>query len=438
MRTPGGNTVRRLADNGKPVAEVVRLRTNASPACGSTLAPRRPKSHDFGRIFGDIPFGDIQQRRGFTLVELMVVIGILLLTTYLTVALVKTTQDGDRLRSSARQMQSAILGARDRAIHAGKADPNSRRGLRFLLNTEDNNTVSSMVFIRSTEDWTAGAVRIGYTDLDQDDNPDDAEGSMSGVPEDITGARAPYASPLKPYNEGEVVAVRSMDASVTQWKRLYDQGLLINGARIKIPDDSTGSWYTVDTTRLKASPSEEILTLTTEYRTSAAISYLTASTAATKTHHAFSSNAPSYRLELAPTVLPSQEPMRLSSGIMIDLNPNIYGTPGILNLPPYTTHIDIMFTPRGTIWGPLSARGLVHFWLAEADDIVNNRPLLDANPQDAMRDKLLVTLFTQTGTIGTFPVDVTDLLNNSTSASGADGYADDPLHYAKVGGVAGK
>ena len=57
-------------------------------------------------------------RNGFTLVELLVVITIMLLLLSMTVYAVNFSRDSDRVGGGARQIQSALAGARDRAIYA--------------------------------------------------------------------------------------------------------------------------------------------------------------------------------------------------------------------------------------------------------------------------------------------------------------------------------
>src|SRR5262245_32695221 len=56
-------------------------------------------------------------RSGFTLVELLVVISILLILAVLVWAVFKPSNT-DRMRSAARIAQSTVLGAKDRALHA--------------------------------------------------------------------------------------------------------------------------------------------------------------------------------------------------------------------------------------------------------------------------------------------------------------------------------
>ena len=82
---------------------------------------------------------------GFTLVELLVVIGILIILTVMTLSLVNVTQNEDRVRAGAAQVQSYLEGARDRAIHAGEP-----RGVRFLPDTNNPNVATSLIYIRAT------------------------------------------------------------------------------------------------------------------------------------------------------------------------------------------------------------------------------------------------------------------------------------------------
>src|SRR5688500_14039008 len=83
-----------------------------------------------------------RNRQGFTLIELLVVIGILVVLTTLTVMLVNITQNEDRIRAGAAQVQSYLEGARDRAIHAGEP-----RGVRFLPDTNTPNVATSLIYI---------------------------------------------------------------------------------------------------------------------------------------------------------------------------------------------------------------------------------------------------------------------------------------------------
>ena len=379
-------------------------------------------------------------RKAFTLVELLVVVSILLITTYLTVVAVNGTLNGDRLRSSARQIQSAILGARDRAVHAKEP-----RGLRLLLDSENPRIVRSMVFVGPAG---GGAYQRGTICVGRPDSLG-APASADGIADSDT--------------------VRVVRGYGTFWKRLYDQGLLVDQVtRIRIPADTTGRWYTVRTNYLETytGVGAEVLILEADFQGAIVVPYRSGATTPdpkgldaepgkkdenddgvgaeddpaeygwfesdddTDMHaSAFYSPDPAtqtanYILELSASVLPGQEPMRLASGIVVDLIPPSFGAS--LQLPVYTNHIDIMFTPRGTISGALAARGLLHFYLRELDDVLNNRGPLDPKS----RESLLVTLFPQTGYVAAFPIDVTD--------TDADSVPDHPLSFAQNGGLASK
>lgn len=430
-------------------------------------------------------------RSGFTLVEMLVVAAILIILTTLTVAAYTTTASADRIRTSARQVQSALGGARDREIKAIKSNSLAKRGLRFLVDATDPTTVTSMTYVGTDGPWTDGQVIVGRPDLDNNGQADsDVVRTVRGWPKFMP--------------DGSVL--------VTGWKNLYDQGLLVDGSRIRIPAGKQGTWYTVITSRLAtgnySSHGPEILLLTSDYRGSINTTYPTTYNSGldgeygsngqlgkpvdddldgmpnnpeeraapgsddTSDLNAQTGNqALDYELELKPTVLPGQEPLRLSAGIAIDLfNSVIPGTwfqqrslargsalppanqgwdPGSGNYyyngwgtwavegpdpsntandiyRQYSPRMDVMFSGQGTVTGPLATVGMLHFRLADTLDIADSRD--PANPQAA--PMLYSTLFTQTGYVATFPVNITDSNN--------DGYADDPLYFARIGGTAGR
>lgn len=449
-------------------------------------------------MFHYMPRRKIRQN-GFTLVELMIAMGILLILTTLSVAVYTTTSSADRIRSSARQVQSSFGGARDREIKAVRTNPGARRGLRLLVDAGDPTTVTSMVYVGFDANWTDGQIVIGRADLNNDGAADaDVVRTLRGWPkyDPITGI-----------------------ITVTGWLNLYNQGLLTDGCRIRIPAN-TGTWYTVSTALLQSysGSGPEILLLTTDYRNTPPVTnYGTVSSPGVDgqpgtngglnqipggdddqdgtANNAIETGAPGsddetdlnmlsgplsasqnpgvdYELELKPSVLPGQEPLRLSSGIAIDLYhsqiPSSWYQQRSLAtgsaLPPvdqgwdqasgsyyyngwgvwsiegpdssiagndiyrqYSPRMDIMFSPQGSvIGGALTTVGLLHLRLADVQDIGESRD--PANPQAA--PMLYSTLFPQTGFVATFPVNTTD--------SNSDGYADDPLYFARIGGIAGR
>lgn len=380
---------------------------------------------------------DGKPRAGFTLVELMVVIGIILLIAVMTASAINLTISGDKVRGGARQVQSFLAGARDRAIYS-----KSPRGVRFLLDPTNNRTVSSMVYIAPTDDWNQGTIEVEW-----------------------------YG--------GTVKAVRGFDVSVTAsgfgfptgWLNLYNQGLLKNGVRIKIPNSDTGEWYTVDTSLVSGGGpgGDPVLLLTTSY---AKTPSMTSNQADFQPAFQPSDGQTTYLLELPPSVMPNQEPVLLPKGAVIHLDrcttpvnleqaaavtppnwlpradklpyawkkPTTTGDPSGFD---YSSMMDVMFSPRGVVIGPAAQNGIIHLYVADQKDADMDRQYWQAaasssafptvsppeygfwgnamSPNYERGDKLILTLFTRTGAISTHPI-----------------HPVDTFKFAETGEVAGK
>jgi hypothetical protein len=61
-----------------------------------------------------------------------------------------------------------------------------------------------------------------------------------------------------------------------------------------------------------------------------------------------------------------------------------------------------------------------------------------ANPDLNTGDRLILTLFPQTGLVQVFEMDPTDVLTNGTLAGPPDGLADNPFNFAQQGKSAGR
>ena len=85
--------------------------------------------------------------KGFTLVELLVVVALMLILITITVVSIDYGFTSERIRSGARQLQSALEGARDRAIFAKEP-----RGLRLLVDSTEPRMVSSLIYIGASKD----------------------------------------------------------------------------------------------------------------------------------------------------------------------------------------------------------------------------------------------------------------------------------------------
>lgn len=345
------------------------------------------------------------KRRGFTLVELLIVLAILIILFTMVVAVYQTNQGTDRMRAAARQLQSSILGARDRAIHA-----KAPRGLRLIMDSADPSTVASFIYISQVPNWAEGSLQL----------------QRPGSGGSATSDKPRYLKRITPAVPTE------------SWYSLWQRGLLKPGARIKLPKTG-GSWYTVDV-QDDSTPPVTVLTATSDtlflkqdHKTApAAMPAIIALSFA------------DYELELAAAPLQGEQPISLPSACVIDLdNSRLPGSWWDASTGNYVVNMDIMFSPRGTITGPLAAQGIIHLLLAESGDTAVKlaadsaaSPNVSTSlhkprsvprtipPESTQGEKMIVTLFTRTGAVSTHTVDVYAALG-SDSAAGVAGTDDD-------------
>lgn len=278
---------------------------------------------------------------GFTLIELLVAMSIFLILTTMTIVMVNISMDSERIGSAARQVQSYVLGARDRAIHAGEP-----RGVRFLLDPNNPNTVNAMLYIGSPAKFTSGTLHIG--------------GASMG-------------------NE------RYLQPQTTRWSQLRQRGMLVDYAPVWIGPNRlyntivyVGEVGGIDTWQLQrdypgASSTGSPLTIT------------------------------EYALQLQPVILPNQEPRLLPQGIVIDLAnsqlPAAWSSAwGSATAP---DSMDVLFSPRGQVTGRLSAAGAIRLVLADVIDVEQNRAV-GASTKEG--DELIVNISTQGGGVTTHAV----------------------------------
>lgn len=410
------------------------------------------------------------RRQGYTLVELLIVISIIVILLAMTVTAVNFNTDAERVRGGAAQVQSFLAGARDRAIYAKEA-----RGVRFFLDPVNNRAVTTMVYIDPAEYWSDGVIQLQRMDSDGDGrtNPT-ADTDGDGTAE----------------NYGDNVVV--VAGSGTAWWELKRRGMLFDGMRIRIPKGPTGNWYPIRTSLIDITAGP-----TATQRLILSIPYRDPGDTPREQAKAFESGGPEdYELELPPRILP-MNPVILPQGTVIDLDgsrlpdawrPNVpvAGAQGSGNLL-YSQFMDIVFSPRGNVVGSAASAGVIHFYVCDNDDSVTlkeefTKSLVDhvsapaspptlryaANGQDLpiakvytfnegirsirfvpadeidsdnvswltgyndepylTKDRRIVSVFTQTGAISVHPVNPTD--------SGPDGLADDPYFFAETGETA--
>ena len=309
--------------------------------------------------------------------------------------------NADRMRAGGRQLQSFLMGARDKAIYA-----NEVRGVRLLIDPNDNHAVSAVQYIGAPQRET-GTLTFNFATTN-----------------DSTGKTVSFISG-------------------TPWSSLSRRGLLRVGNRIQIPQD-TGAWFTISALNagsgliLLNRPNPDL---------------------------AGTINPISFALELASTPLGDAQPVQLPRGTVIDLDGSQVPTswrPFSLAAS-YSPQMDILFTPRGTVIGDTTTLGIVHLLVSDASDVlkwkstaslsglINNvqygrntpyvpssLPLVpaentSATPPIVPKDRIVVTISTRTGHVAVYPINPVP-----QSSSGNPSLTVDPFLFAESGRVANK
>ena len=329
-------------------------------------------------------------RSGFTLIELLVVVSIILTLATITLVSVNFSYSRDRVRAAGRQLQSFVAGARDRAIYSKEV-----RGVRLILDPQNQHTAIAVQYIGAPDRWSEGTVR---------------------------------------FNSKENV-------SIPYGLGLQNAGLLGIGSQIEIPKES-GVFYTV----------ASAVTLDNAL----GFSVYDGSVFLNKSIPSYTgqNQISSFSLQLKPTVIPGTEPVPLPTGVVIDLDgsnlPSSWRPSVSDTTYPYSSTMDILFNPRGSITGDVAGNGILHLLLADAGDVLRWQHIpgriLTANPTPAQwsppvvpanmatgtpivtRDQILLSINGRSGNVSVHHVNPT--ITNTTNP-----IADDPYSLAETGQV---
>ena len=366
------------------------------------------------------------ERSAFTLIELLVVIGILSVLTALTVASLRT-DSSDRITNATAILKNALEGARSRALRSGEV-----RGLRLVVDPNDPRVATALQYV--------GAPEVG-------------EGNLVVTQIDRT--------------QFQVVDSSGVFGTLFGRGLLPDDGLVPNGSRIRveIPAQS-GKWYNV----VAVDRANNRLFLAGHYRPSvwdSSISRWISIPWDTTNNRSYPI---AYRIELNPIPLPNEDPIPLPPGTCIDLDgsliPSNWRNPvglyspewdatgnftsdengnGLLDFSTgYSSTMDLMFTPQGTLTGAASTRGVLAFHIAETTDAelaFGNLRSIDTSSSfasyagfpdyltmaDPEKETRALGIYTNTGAIITADVDATTALFPAATSSWNDELASQPF-----------
>ncbi|MCP4786624.1 MAG: prepilin-type N-terminal cleavage/methylation domain-containing protein [Fuerstiella sp.] len=384
-----------------------------------------------------------RSRPGFTLVELLVVITIIVIIMSMTIGAVNFARESDRVSGAAGQFQSFLAGARDRAIYSKEP-----RGVRLFIEPAapgsssagaESRTISAMAYIAPGGTWGAPKDSSGI-DIMRIDG--DGNGSFE--------------------DDGDLL-IKIRGSNNPGWWNLKRRGWLTNGLRMRIPAGPTGNWYTINTGLIDtfmAPTDEQFLILD--------IPYADGGNAGQEI--AFQNLT--YEIELPSRILP-QDPLLFPEGVVLDLDgsnvPDIW-RPASTGNSLYSGFMDLMFSPRGNVIGDAAAKGVLHFYVCDSEDslflkeqlissiglpafdviVASGSPFVPTDEIDPnvvswltwegkyiVKDRRIVTLFAQTGAISVHGVNAyVGETGSSDPDADNDGIADDPFRFAETGEVA--
>lgn len=312
------------------------------------------------------------QPSGFTLVELLVAMGIFIILVSITIGAFRATTDDDRMAAASQQVKSSINGARSRALK-----DNTLRGIRFVRDPNNPTQCTALQYIGTNandEGFIDQSLGINksvtyYTRFDFDGDPNDAPDAATP---NVTNCVVPIAFNL---STGTPLLV---DETAQTWRQLVASGLLAAGTRIQLPK-GTGRWYVVASVGA-VNPTAPIasqiiaLQLAEPYERDTGIEQ-TLTGPITIVGYAPTLD---YSLELGAAPLADEPPVPLPKGIVLDLDASTitaafrpstdFNGNGNVDFAEYP-NVDLMFGPNGKLVGQPAAAGMIHFYLGNLSEV---------------------------------------------------------------------
>lgn len=329
------------------------------------------------------------QRGGFTLVELLVAISIVVVLAAVTVPLAMRFGEGRKARDAARTVQAAIAGARDRAMGAGFPV-----GVRFLQESTDKSIVRSMTYIRLPLPANLGKARSLRT---------------GGVVTDLSKIEL---------ISGPNVAQLKMLRQVTRSGVKYFVGA--------IRFEQATRYYTFSASEADLDAVPPILTLDEPLVAPLPEAYGAAAPPPVLPSTDFA--GADYKIPLGSLPLEDANPIRLPDGVVIDLGTidgdanNVVDSPNVrLSRVPVDSqsgYFDILFAPNGQVINNAAVEQYLALWIREEtagveETLVSAGMRQKRIPVPVRGTHLLMTVFPKTGLVKSVDPFFEDLDNNN-------------------------
>ena len=369
-------------------------------------------------------------RRGFTLVELLVVVGLIVTLSAIAVGGLRATEKADRIENASQQVKNMFEGARQRAVTLGKpvgvrlnlaypdreGDVDSNNRIRnpelAPTGTLEGRVVTSLSYVGPTPPYV-GTCNLYYQDIPATGDPSMRNWQGNGDFAAQTTTLANMTWQIDDATSEDANNNATVDTSEVQsrpWARLARMqyrvrphlgvtdnafldlsttpeqvplGVLTPGVRIEIPAFSE-QWYTISPEYFD--PAGDLLTLVESVPTSLRrqVSISGGGTAAVP--RAERTLGVSYRMDLGLSVMPEYGSVDLPAGVVIDLDGSVLPTPAnpIDSLPAswgaaatYPEQVDIVFSPNGSLIASQAGDGVLAMLITTLDDAVRSRQAND-------------------------------------------------------------